>query len=545
MTNETTPATAPATLSDAELRALAYFAVGVSSEGSVAGRNVAYRLSFAGNIRQGVMTPVGNSGYSIGTLQTDLGQHPEVAGELVTAYQTWARREHPEWALTPAQVTQTTHDLSRNGRTITAQHGRDLDAGIKAHLNSFLASDAGITFVHERDVAQVDRLVRTGGAMDQLQQTTLYRNASGADQARLATVFMKLENQSGNGYYPRILRDIQNGRVNSVDDVNAAVAAILPNRNNRPDYVESGSTHALHGAEVFIALRNTDPRNPMRQHWQDVVADPLVNPTTTATVPARPHLASQYTVVKDLFMHADNAPAFVQALDRGGSYGYDLIDARGRHHAQSRALYAAGNEFVVMDGNGVGKSYIGGVWSDVNRTELVRATHQDGSIDLNMRRNGAIERLLHVDPNAVPLRPTRTATTDAPAPVHPEGAQPTGAVPQRPRDVPQALPIGGRDAMLLDTIQRQLPAGTPVEQAAYVMAQAKQAGIRDVDQLERVAVHEGQAWVVGKTPGFLARADLGAPVPPLQESLRAAEAVSRPETVQPPMVERRSGPVPA
>ena len=540
MTSETTP---PATLSDAELRALAYFAVGVSSEGSVGGRNVAYRMSFAGNIRQGVMTPVGNSGYSIGTLQTDLGQHPEVAGELVTAYQAWARREHPEWALTPAQVTQTTNDLSRNGRTITAQHGRDLDAGIKSHLNSFLASDAGITFVHDRDVAQVNRLVRAGGAMDQLQQTTLYRNASGDDQARLATVFMKLENQSGNAYYPQILRNIQNGRVNSVDDVNDAVAAILPNRNNRPDYVESGSTHALHGAEVFIALRNTDTRNPMRQNWQDVVADPLINPTTTANVPTRPHLASQYTVVKDLFMHADNAPAFVQALDRGGSYGYDLIDARGRHHAQSRALYAAGNDFVVMDGNGVGKSYIGGVWNDVNRTELVRATHQDGSIDLNMRRNGAIERLLHVDPNAVPLRPTRTATTDTPAPLQPEGArapQPTGAAPQ-----PQALPIGGRDAMLLDSIQRQLPAGTPIDQAAYVMAQAKQAGIRDVDQLERVAVHDGQAWVVGKTPGFLARADLGAPVPPLQESLQMAEAASRPEGVQPPIVERRAGPLPA
>ncbi len=57
-----------------ELRAVAYFAVGVTSEGSNAGRDVSYRLSFAGNVRNGVMDPVGNSGYSFGTLQIDLGQ---------------------------------------------------------------------------------------------------------------------------------------------------------------------------------------------------------------------------------------------------------------------------------------------------------------------------------------------------------------------------------------------------------------------------------------------------------------------------------------
>lgn len=49
-------------MTDNELRAVAYFAVGVTSEGSIAGRDVSYRLSFAGNVRDGVMEPVGNSG---------------------------------------------------------------------------------------------------------------------------------------------------------------------------------------------------------------------------------------------------------------------------------------------------------------------------------------------------------------------------------------------------------------------------------------------------------------------------------------------------
>jgi len=56
----------PVALTDAELRALAYFGVGIGSEGGDSGRDVSHRLSFAGNVRNGVMMPVGNSGYSIG-----------------------------------------------------------------------------------------------------------------------------------------------------------------------------------------------------------------------------------------------------------------------------------------------------------------------------------------------------------------------------------------------------------------------------------------------------------------------------------------------
>lgn len=113
------------TLTDSELKAISYFAIGVGSEGVEAGFDISNRLSFAGNIRNGVMTPVGNSGLSIGTLQTDMGQHPDVAPALVGAYQTWATANHPDWVLTDAQRTQTISDLSRNGITIVAQGGRD------------------------------------------------------------------------------------------------------------------------------------------------------------------------------------------------------------------------------------------------------------------------------------------------------------------------------------------------------------------------------------------------------------------------------------
>lgn len=71
-------------LTDNEMCAIAYYSVGVSSEGG----DVAYQLSFAGNLiheKSGstFLKPVGNSGYTIGTLQTDFGARPGDAHELV------------------------------------------------------------------------------------------------------------------------------------------------------------------------------------------------------------------------------------------------------------------------------------------------------------------------------------------------------------------------------------------------------------------------------------------------------------------------------
>lgn len=400
---ETQPAT-QTTLSDAELRALAYFAIGIGSEGSIGGRDVSNRLAFAGTIRNGVMDPVGNSGYSIGTLQTDLGQHPEAAAQLVDAYQTWARTGHRDWLLTDAQLTQTVNDLGRNGQTIEAQNGRPLDATVKSHLDIFLVSDAGITFVHGRDVAQIDTLMRPGGGMDQLQGTTFYQGSSLGDQAKLATMILKLENQAGQGYYPRIINAINGGTINSTEEAKAMVDGFMPNRNG-PDYIESGMDHALVGAEVFNSLRNAHPLNPLHQPWQAVLADPLVNPTQTGQDAAHPNLSSEYTAIKSLFLQKQSAPALIEALDQGGAYGYNITNSRGQSRPQSTSLYASGDDFVVMDGRGIGKAYIRGAWSDVDRTDLIRVDNRDDTIDLNINRDGATELLLHIDPNAPVLRP--------------------------------------------------------------------------------------------------------------------------------------------
>lgn len=184
--------TNPTPLTENELRAVAYFAVGVTSEGSIGGRDVSYRLSFAGNVlRDGRMDPVGNSGYSFGTLQIDLGQHPAVARDLLQHYQQWAA-DQPDRAalhLDPREYANTLTALQRTGRRMEEVQARDID---RSGINRFFASDAGRTFVHDLDTEHVTGVARVDGvtgnrdsALGRLQRTAFYRDASDADQAEV------------------------------------------------------------------------------------------------------------------------------------------------------------------------------------------------------------------------------------------------------------------------------------------------------------------------------------------------------------------------
>lgn len=292
-------------LSSHEARALAYFAVGVSSEGSIGGRDVSNHLSFAGKEHGGTqLEPVGNSGYSLGTLQTDLGAHSEVAQALVFSFQAWARKQHPDWVLDEKQVQQTAADLGRSGNTIRAEAGRPLDPSVKSHLDTFLTTDAGRTFVHERDERQIDRLMRPDSTFARLQATPLYQGSSQEDQARLSTIALKLENQTGGdgerwkkGVVVRsgLLESIDKGGLKSVDDVRNWV------HENLPKYVGNGVDHALRGTETFLRLERTDPQSNLNRAWQSVKVNATVNP---ASLDANSDQGKYYAAVKDQFLHS-------------------------------------------------------------------------------------------------------------------------------------------------------------------------------------------------------------------------------------------------
>jgi hypothetical protein len=77
-----------ASLSDAQIKAIIYNAVGRASETAT--------IPFVK-----LVVSTGNSGYSIGALQTDFGQKPAVGKDLIDQYQQWAPSEQ---RLTDVQV---------------------------------------------------------------------------------------------------------------------------------------------------------------------------------------------------------------------------------------------------------------------------------------------------------------------------------------------------------------------------------------------------------------------------------------------------------
>jgi len=392
-------------LTDNEARALSYFAIGVSSEGG----DVAYKLSFAGNVRNDAhgnpaMHPIGNSGFSIGTLQTDLGQHPEVATQLTDAYQTWARTAHPDWALNAAQRTQTIDDLGRTGRQITAQHGRPLDATVKSHLDSFMASDAGVDFVHRHDTAQVDRLMTK--AIGPLQQTPLYQHASEQDQARLITMTAKLYNQS-EVYGNRLVGQLQNNEHHSVDDVKHSI-------DRYPDYVRDGRDHALAGTALFNDMQATGANHPLRPAWDHVLTNPTVNPTQLGNDPTHPNLPHEYAAIRDAFTDPAHSRGMVQALGEGGSYA---------NTQNKRGFVAEGRDLVTWDRSGHAQALVNGQWSTLNSRDISTHVNADKTLDVNVHRNGADERLLHVThPGRVHSQPAAVPAAHGQAASHGQGA---------------------------------------------------------------------------------------------------------------------------
>jgi len=424
-------------LTKAELRAIAYYAVGVASEG----RDVAYELRFCGYASKGPngeaqLKPIGNSGYTIGEMQTDLGARESVAHSLVSSFQTWARSERPDWVMPAALAAQAATDLGRDGRRIRdpdyaannaaykkshrgqelpsrllPSAGLDIDEVLKERLNKFLATDAGKSFVHTQDAAQVEVLMDKVAA--RLEEVPLYKKSSPEDQAKLFGVVAKAYNQ-GPAYAKRILDDLEAGRINSLADVDKRI-------NTFPDYMRTGSKHALDGVDVFNALRNSSVSNSMHGPWQTVIASPLVDPTQVRNDPTQPHLGKQYDTVKGLFVQPKEGVAFVLALEQGG------IQKVGKPAtAHSRGFHVAGKDFVQWDRSGEGRAFIGGQWSEFSRSDLTRVDHKDkSSYELRVTRDGETQPLFHGGKGALHITdPHKAAPTETPHvrlddPLHP------------------------------------------------------------------------------------------------------------------------------
>jgi hypothetical protein len=470
--------TNPNPLTHNELKAAAYFAVGVTSEGSIGGRDVSNRLSFAGHVTAaGLMQPVGNSGYSFGTLQIDLGAHPDVARQLLDQYQQWTLSQPDRAALHLDDVAYgaALHSLQRNGRAMRAAHAHDID---RAGINRFLASDVGRGFVHGLDrqhaesITHVDAVARNGdSALERLQRTALYRDATTDDQARLAALFMKLENQAGTLFAPALLGRIEHGELASASAVKRAVDGMLPNQaNGDPDYVQSGADNTLRGVALFNTLRSARSDNPVAAAWASVLADPLAGSLKAhehrAGDPAR---GAKYDTIRSLFLTPEASQRLVHALDDGAQLAEG--DPALHHGRRRPGFFVSGHDFVHWNTNGQGVACIGGRWRQVDADHLRRTVQRDGSVELALVENGRTTELVHVHPHAPrhdrpegqPQRPEHASprhpesgSAHPHAEPHPEAApreRSSSLQPNAVRDAQSALAhLGytGRDGRLLE-----------------------------------------------------------------------------------------------
>ncbi|WAT15215.1 peptidoglycan-binding domain-containing protein [Xanthomonas fragariae] len=401
-------------LTDDELRAVAYYTIGVGSEGS----DIAYQLGFCGNpvpnneYGSEMLKPIGNSGYTIGEMQTDFGANKDIASNLVSSFQKWAAANHPDWMLKEQDASRLAFLLGRDGHHIrdpqydahnkkymSEHHGSqiqssllpaagvDIDKNLKSHLNTYLSTNDGKSFIHKQDIRQVDILINDVGK--RLKTTDLYKNATPENQVKIFSSLAKAYNQNpafvvGSKHSSGILGDIENNKIRSFSEINNKI-------DSSPEYMRTGRDAALSGAETLNAIRRVSEANPLHAPWQAVMANPLVDPTQLHADPKHPHLAEQYATVKALFVDPVQGRAFVQALEHGSSHNYG-----DPAKSNSRGFYAEGKDFVQWDRDGHGRAFVGGQWSEVSRSELALAQNQDGTLDVNLNRNGQTHSLLHV-----------------------------------------------------------------------------------------------------------------------------------------------------
>jgi len=384
--------------SNAEIRAALYYAVGVASEG---GRQ-SFTMVVAGDNRSTPLLEVaGNSGYSIGTLQTDLGQRyqPAVPGgvnvprDLIEATQSWAVAHAPQQAFPDREAMDAAiADFGRTGRKIELDGFRDVDAASLARVNAFLGSEHGVAWVHARDAAQVERVMSE--AIAPLQVTPAYQAMSAEDQLQAAVIAGKLFNQSEvNGR--RLIERMADGRIGTLAEVDQFVNSRM---SGAQDYYQTGKDHARHGAEVIQALRDAPADTAMARLWTDLQSDPVRQPVPAAHEQVGEGVDRSHQLARELFFDSSTGKAIVDAANQGKQW------ATGREPARGAGALVAGDSVAVWGREGPVHVYRHGEWSSHARDAVQRAA--DGEKRSLQLASG--ETLIAMEPAIPSLRPDRT-----------------------------------------------------------------------------------------------------------------------------------------
>ncbi|TXH74390.1 MAG: hypothetical protein E6Q88_04405, partial [Lysobacteraceae bacterium] len=374
----------PDTPSESEIRAALYYAVGVTSEGGPQ----SFALAFAGNRVDGLLRPADNSGYSVGTLQTDLGQRPETARALMAATRAWAESQDPPIALPNATDWEAgVADISRNGRTIRADGGRDVAPEVLAPVRAFLASREGVTWVHGRDAAQVDKVMQN--VIAPLQATAAYQAMSPEDQLTAAVMVGKLYNQSESSG-TRVLNAIAAGEITTVAQINARI-------DGYGSYRQSGNDRATQGSVPIAALRAAPEGTAFAAAWSDVQTSPIREPVLADRGLSATGVDRSHQIVRELALNYEQSPAILDAADRGAQF------SNGRAPSNGRGAMVSGDTVAIWGETGPVHVFRNGEWESLDRSQVQRVGERP-NYELQLTRDGQTETLMRVDPTVPALR---------------------------------------------------------------------------------------------------------------------------------------------
>jgi hypothetical protein len=134
------------------IQGLARFIIGFGTEQDHIWRD--YNLDFAGRIDYDgagnpvAFAPVGNSGYSLGSLQWDFGQGPDLAGPFVESFEAWFDKKPPNATPLKSDPEFATRAVALQGKVLTPHPALGLKRQDVQALSEYVRTDDGSDWVN-------------------------------------------------------------------------------------------------------------------------------------------------------------------------------------------------------------------------------------------------------------------------------------------------------------------------------------------------------------------------------------------------------------
>lgn len=510
--------------------ALVYNAVGRASE---IGPTSAYSLTHS----------TGNSGWSVGIIQTDLSsnnRHKQEVGDLLTNYQKWAPKD---------QLFNNNEIASLNRRLNTGgQSGNSLTASEQSRLDSYLRSDSGRTFVRQLDQGQIDRTWQEiGKPLSLIPWLQDLNKHDPAEVAEIVAMTVKLYNQNENKG-GALLRRLQEGSMTA--EQTKAWVGDSGVHNLNPDAraaILSGRDNALQGVALMNALELGDGH--LSKAWHSIV-HARNDPALSAGFSNNPDVQLLDAMMRDpvsgtrIFQHLDQSKAVRSASIHGlgSSAREEMADVELNAQGMLTLESPGGNRFVYSDrgwtradgslrtiGMGPHGDDVVQVQDGLPRLGYLRAHDVDGRFGPHTQV--AVERFQHDHGLAVDgivgkatrqqLHGSARARQEA-APQPDRSMENTGALrdfsdPDHPQHALHA------------TLRGLLPATTTEARLAQATAACHLAGIDKPEDL--TGIHSGgKGMIVFATDSLFANfatMDINQPPPSVQQTMRQVQAFDR------------------